>query len=91
MSLNVDYNLRPDYDEVIQDIANYVINYKVVSDEALTTARNCRSNRSYVVNLFLQLRHSRRRRMLAPSSPALESMTRSLSERQNGQRIKNSS
>ena len=24
MSLNVDYNLRPDYDEVIQDIANYV-------------------------------------------------------------------
>ena len=29
MSLNVDYNLRPDYDEVIQDIANYVINYKV--------------------------------------------------------------
>ena len=42
MSLNVDYNLRPDYDEVIQDIANYVINYKVVSDEALTTARkNC--------------------------------------------------
>ena len=41
MSLNVDYNLRPDYDEVIQDIANYVINYKVVSDEALITARNC--------------------------------------------------
>ena len=29
MSLNDDYNLRPDYDEVIQHNANYVINYKV--------------------------------------------------------------
>jgi len=28
-------------DQVLQDIADYVIDYKVVSDEALNTARNC--------------------------------------------------
>ena len=28
-------------DQVLQDIADYVINYKVVSEEALNTARNC--------------------------------------------------
>ncbi len=41
MSANVETNLRPDYDQVIQDIADYVINYKIDSDEALDTARNC--------------------------------------------------
>jgi 2-methylcitrate dehydratase len=41
MSNNVDINSRPDYDHVIQDIANYVINFKVTSEEALDTARNC--------------------------------------------------
>ena len=28
-------------DQVLQDIADYVIDYKVVSEEALNTARNC--------------------------------------------------
>ncbi len=41
MSSNVDVNNRPDYDHVIQDIADYVLNYKVTSEEALDTARNC--------------------------------------------------
>jgi 2-methylcitrate dehydratase len=41
MSSNVDVNNRPDYDRVIQDIADYVLNYNVTSEEALDTARNC--------------------------------------------------
>jgi 2-methylcitrate dehydratase len=41
MSSNVDVNNRPDYDHVIQDIADYVLNYNVSSEEALDTARNC--------------------------------------------------
>ncbi|WP_086932150.1 bifunctional 2-methylcitrate dehydratase/aconitate hydratase [Agarilytica rhodophyticola] len=41
MSANVDMNQRPDYDQVIQDIADYVLDTKVASDEAYTTARNC--------------------------------------------------
>lgn len=41
MSVNVDMNLRPDYDLVIQDIADYVRDYQVESSEALDTARNC--------------------------------------------------
>ncbi|WP_372865934.1 2-methylcitrate dehydratase [Pseudomonas sp.] len=41
MSANVDLNIRPDYDQVIQDVADYVLTYKVESAEALNTARNC--------------------------------------------------
>lgn len=41
MSANVDLNERPDYDEVLQKIADYVLNYKIESNEALDTARNC--------------------------------------------------
>ncbi|WP_432473538.1 bifunctional 2-methylcitrate dehydratase/aconitate hydratase [Amphritea sp. HPY] len=41
MSVNVDMNLRPDYDQVIQDIADYVLDYQIESSEALDTARNC--------------------------------------------------
>ena len=41
MSLNADYNIRPVYDQVIQEITDYVINYKVTSEEAIDTARNC--------------------------------------------------
>jgi 2-methylcitrate dehydratase len=41
MSSNVDMNVRPDYDQVIQDIADYVIDYEIESTEALDTARNC--------------------------------------------------
>jgi len=38
---NVTYNLRPNYDEVLQQIADYVLNYEVNSDLAFDTARNC--------------------------------------------------
>lgn len=41
MSVNVDMNLRPDYDQVIQDIADYVLDYQIESTQALDTARNC--------------------------------------------------
>ncbi len=41
MSANVDIANRPDYDQVIQDIADYVLNYRIESREALDTARNC--------------------------------------------------
>ncbi|WLQ16872.1 2-methylcitrate dehydratase [Hahella aquimaris] len=41
MGANVDLNDRPDYDKVIQDIADYVLNFKIESQEALDTARNC--------------------------------------------------
>ncbi|UVJ42405.1 2-methylcitrate dehydratase [Pseudomonas sp. LS1212] len=41
MSANVDLNIRPDYDQVLQDIADYVLNYRIQSPEALDTARNC--------------------------------------------------
>lgn len=41
MSVNFDTNQRPDYDKVIQDIADYVIDYKIKSKQALTTARYC--------------------------------------------------
>lgn len=41
MSATFDTNVRPDYDQVIQDIADYVIPFKLTSQEALTTARYC--------------------------------------------------
>ncbi len=33
-------NVRPEYDEVIQDIVDYALNYEVASELALTTARH---------------------------------------------------
>ena len=41
MSANVDLNNRPDFDRVLQDIADYVLNYRITSQEALNTARLC--------------------------------------------------
>ena len=41
MSATFDLNIRPDYDQVLQDIADYVLNYRIESAEALDTARNC--------------------------------------------------
>jgi len=41
MSSNVDLNVRPDYDSVIKEIADYVVNFDIKSDLALDTARNC--------------------------------------------------
>lgn len=41
MSANVDLNNRPDYDRVLQDIADYVLTFNIESAEALDTARNC--------------------------------------------------
>ncbi|WP_099431167.1 2-methylcitrate dehydratase [Pseudomonas mosselii] len=41
MSANVDLNTRPDYDQVLQTLADYVLGYRVDSAEALNTARYC--------------------------------------------------
>lgn len=41
MSTNVEFNERPEPDQVLVDIAEYVMNYKITSDEAYDTARNC--------------------------------------------------
>ncbi|WP_370212354.1 2-methylcitrate dehydratase, partial [Alloalcanivorax venustensis] len=41
MSSNVDQNLRPDYDPEIQAIVDYVLDYRIDSEEAWDTARNC--------------------------------------------------
>jgi len=41
MSANVDMNQRPDPDQVLVDIADYVDSYEITSDEAYDTARNC--------------------------------------------------
>lgn len=41
MSSNVDLNNRPEPDQVLVDIANFVCDYDVTSSEAYDTARNC--------------------------------------------------
>lgn len=41
MSATFDLNDRPDYDRVLQDIADYVLTFRIQSQEALNTARNC--------------------------------------------------
>ncbi|WP_372612922.1 2-methylcitrate dehydratase [Halomonas sp.] len=41
MSTTVEANVRPDYDVELQKIADYVLDYKIESGEALDTARNC--------------------------------------------------
>lgn len=41
MNSNVDTNNRPDYDSVLQAIADYVLDYDITSAEAWDTARNC--------------------------------------------------
>ncbi len=41
MSATFDLNERPDYDEVLQTIADYVLSYEISSEEAWNTARYC--------------------------------------------------
>ena len=41
MSANFDLNNRPDYDDVIQTLADYVLQFDAFSDESLETARYC--------------------------------------------------
>lgn len=41
MSANADQNIRPDYDDVLQAIADYTLGYRIKSKEAWNTARNC--------------------------------------------------
>ena len=41
MAKNTNQNLRPDYDQVLKDIADYVLTFQVKNDEAWRTARYC--------------------------------------------------
>ena len=41
MSITVETNVRPDPDELIQKIADYVHDYNITSDEAISTAKYC--------------------------------------------------
>lgn len=41
MTATFDLNERPDYDDVLQRIADYVLTYRVENEEAWNTARNC--------------------------------------------------
>ena len=41
MASNTDQNLRPDYDQVVQDIVDYVRDYRIESEEAWQTAHYC--------------------------------------------------
>ena len=41
MSITVETNVRPDPDELIQKIADYVHDYSITSDEAISTAKYC--------------------------------------------------
>jgi 2-methylcitrate dehydratase len=41
MSATFDLNERPDYDEVLQRIADYALTYEITSEEAWSTARYC--------------------------------------------------
>jgi len=41
MSANFDLNNRPEPDQVLVDIANYVMDYEIDSKEAYDTARHC--------------------------------------------------
>lgn len=41
MSATFDLNERPDYDEILQKIADYVLTYEITSEEAWKTARFC--------------------------------------------------
>ncbi|MDR5868703.1 2-methylcitrate dehydratase [Halomonas koreensis] len=41
MSATVEANVRPDYDDALQAIADYVLSYRVDGEEALATARHC--------------------------------------------------
>ncbi len=41
MSANVELNVRPEPDQELVDIAEYVSSYRIESDEAYDTARNC--------------------------------------------------
>ena len=48
MSITVETNIRPDPDELIQKIADYVHDYNITSDEAISTAKYCLMTQSDV-------------------------------------------
>ena len=64
MSASADLNTRPDPDQVLVDIADYVCDYEINSEEAYDTARNCLMD-SLGCGL-LALRYPECRKLLGP-------------------------
>ena len=51
MSANVDVNHRPDPDQVLVDIADYVCNHPIISEAALDTARRLAREEGLLVGI----------------------------------------
>ncbi len=64
---NVDLNLRPKFDQELVDIAQYVLEYPITSEEAFHTARLCLMDSLGCA--FLALRHPECNKLLGPIIP----------------------
>ena len=62
-----DQNVRPEFDEIIQDITDYVLDYQVDSRDALDTAYHCLLDTLGCG--FLALNYPECRKMLGPTVP----------------------
>jgi len=67
MKQTVETNLKPDYDNVIQDIATYVLDTTLASDEAYETARLCLMDALGCAMLALNFQECRK--LLGPVVP----------------------
>lgn len=67
MSTTFDLNQRPDYDTIIQQIADYTLTYQITSDETITTARHCLMDT--IGCGLLALRFPECRKLLGPHVP----------------------
>lgn len=70
MSNTVEQNIRPDYDKVINQIADYVLKHKIESEEAYETARHCLMDTLGCG--FLALKYPECTKMLGPIVPGTE-------------------
>ena len=62
--------VRPDYDQVLVDIANYVCSYEIDSDEAYSTARYCLMDS--LACSMLAMKFAGARQLLGPMVPGSE-------------------
>ena len=64
---NVENNIRPAADQELVDIADYVSDYQVTSNEALDTARNCLMDS--LACMLMALQHPEAAKLLGPVVP----------------------
>ena len=62
--------VRPDYDQVMVDIADYVCNYEIDSEEAYSTARYCLMDS--LACSMLAMKFQGARQLLGPMVPGSE-------------------